>query len=87
MPTRRLGVYTAVPYTRASAMNSDQQINWRRHIMFDPMNAHSQADDPSLMHVVQFNADAREFRRRHLLGLTSGARRRTSPKPSKSPDR
>jgi hypothetical protein len=30
-------------------------------IVFDPMNAHSQGDDPSLMYVMQFNADEREW--------------------------
>ena len=41
-------------------MNSEQQTSWRRHMVFDPMNAHSQADDPILMYVMQFNADERE---------------------------
>ena len=36
-------------------MNSEPQISWRRHIVFDPMNVHSQADDPALMY-----ADERE---------------------------
>ncbi len=45
-------------------MNSDQQISWRRHMVFDPMNAHAQADDPSLTYVMQFNADARECQER-----------------------
>ena len=42
-------------------MNREPQISWRRHIVFDTMNAHSQADDPALMYVMQFNADEREF--------------------------
>ena len=42
-------------------MNSEQQTSWRRHIAFDPMNAHSQGDDPNLMYVVQFNADERQW--------------------------
>ena len=41
-------------------MNREPQISWRRHIVFDTMNAHSQADDPALMYVMQFNADERE---------------------------
>ena len=40
-------------------MDREPQIFWRRHIVFDPMNAHSQADDPALMYVMQFNADER----------------------------
>jgi hypothetical protein len=45
-------------------MNSEQQAFWRRHIVFDPMNAHSQGDDPNLMCVMQFNADEREWQER-----------------------
>ena len=45
-------------------MNSDHQFSWRRHIAFDSMNAHSQADDPALAHVMQFNTDERELARR-----------------------
>ena len=45
-------------------MNSEQQFSWHRHIAFDPMNAHSQADDPALTHVMQFNADEREYQER-----------------------
>jgi hypothetical protein len=43
-------------------MHSEQQTSWRRHIVFDPMNAHSQGDDPSLVYVMQFNTDEREWR-------------------------
>jgi len=52
-------------------MNSEQQTSWRRHIAFDPMNAHSQGDDPNLMYVVQFNADEREWRARSFSEFTS----------------
>ena len=45
-------------------MNTEQQLSWRRHITFDPMNAHSQADDPALTYVMQFNADEREYQER-----------------------
>ena len=40
--------------------------SWRRHTVFDPMNAHSQADDPTLMHVMQFNSDEQMARIRCL---------------------
>ncbi len=33
------------------------------------MNAHSQGDDPALTHVMQFNADEREYQERHLRKL------------------
>jgi hypothetical protein len=46
-----------------SAMNSEQQLSWRRHMAFDPMNAHSQADDPALVYVAQFNADERAWQK------------------------
>ena len=42
-----------------SDMNSEQQFSWRRYMGFDPMNVHSQADDPALTYVLQFNADER----------------------------
>ena len=45
-------------------MNTEQQLSWHRHIAFDPMNAHSQADDPTLTYVMQFNADERERQER-----------------------
>jgi hypothetical protein len=47
-------------------MNSEQQISWRRHMVFDPMNAHSQADAPALTHVMQFNADERQCQERRI---------------------
>ena len=31
-----------------SEMNSEQKTSWRRHMVFDPITAHSQADDPAL---------------------------------------
>jgi hypothetical protein len=43
-----------------SEMSSEQHISWRRHMVFDSMNAHSQADDPALTYVMQFNADERQ---------------------------
>jgi hypothetical protein len=47
-------------------MNSDLQFPWRRHTVFDPMNAHSQGDAPALMYVMQFNTDEREHRERSI---------------------
>ncbi len=47
-------------------MNSDQQIFWRRHAVFGPMNAHSQADDPTLVYVMRFNADESECQERRV---------------------
>jgi len=41
-------------------MNTEQQVSWRRYTAFGAMNAHSQADDPTLMHVTQFNSDERK---------------------------
>ena len=45
-------------------MNHEQQIPWRRYTALDPMNAHSQADDPTLMYVMQFNSDENECQQR-----------------------
>ena len=53
-------------------MSSEQPTSWRRHIAFDPMNAHSQADDPALTHVMQFNADEREWQEKRLQELALG---------------
>lgn len=56
-------------------MNTEQQVSWRRYTAFGAMNAHSQADDPTLMYVTQFNSDERVFqerRRRKQLALGSG---------------
>ncbi|MFL6606202.1 MAG: hypothetical protein ACJ8R9_33430 [Steroidobacteraceae bacterium] len=53
-------------------MSSEQQASWRRHIAFDPMNAHSQGDDPTLMYVMQFNADEREWWERSLSEVGGG---------------
>jgi hypothetical protein len=53
-------------------MNSEHQVSWHRHIVFDPMNAHSQADDPALTYVMQFNADEREWQENRLQALALG---------------
>ena len=50
-------------------MHSEQPISWRRHVVFDPMDAHSQADDATLTYVMQFNADEREHQERRLQKL------------------
>ena len=51
-------------------MNSEHQVSWHRHIVFDPMNAHSQADDPALTYVMQFNADERKVSALSILAHT-----------------
>ena len=63
-----------------SAMNREPQISWRRHIVFDPMNAHSQADDPALMYVMQFNADERECQDITQIELAKEKKRGPAPK-------
>lgn len=42
-------------------MNHAQQTSYSRHLVFDDMNAHSQADQPPLLYVTQFNAAEREW--------------------------
>lgn len=56
-------------------MNSEQQFYLRRHIVFDPMNAHSQADDPSLLYVMRFNAEERESQEMHIQRLPKAQQR------------
>jgi hypothetical protein len=73
IPLRTPGVYTAIFQCRTTPqMNSENPLSWRRHIVFDPMNTHSQADDPALAYVIQFNADERECQQSRLLKLTHG---------------
>ena len=45
-------------------MLHEQQIPSRRYTALDPMNAHSQAADLTLMCVMQFNSDERECQQR-----------------------
>jgi hypothetical protein len=61
-------------------MDSETRISWQRNTIFDPMTAHSQADDPALAHVVQFNADEREHQERlfqKLARAVSGDQKRS----------
>jgi len=48
-------------------MNHDQQTSHRRHLVLnEDMNAHSQADQPPLLYVMQFNAAEKEWDIRQL---------------------
>ena len=53
-------------------MNSEHLFCWHRHVVFDPMNAHSQADDPALVYVMQFNADERTCQEKREQKLADG---------------
>jgi hypothetical protein len=60
MPTIFQSEGTGVPVSGSALMT----VPGRRLVTFDPMNAHSQAGEPTLCFVMEFNAAEREWRDR-----------------------
>ena len=50
------------PSEKSVAIGRERQVFPRRQRAFDAMDAHSQADEPPLSFVMEFNADEREWR-------------------------